>query len=116
MHLTAELLETAKAQRGWLICRKIDPTGEVKTKGGIVIPVDDKKNYKMCIGEVVSCGEYYDAKSGDGEKHKGWPLKRGTVVMFHPHSPWEPPMGDGNTENNFVCIKSIDVMATLEAE
>ncbi len=119
-HMTALNYDDADrlvAAPGWVICQRMIAPNETKSKGGILVPTNAEKNVAlMGWARIHSCGAYYDARSGDAypECQKPaiqWPLPKGTLICFHPHSPWQI----GNIEGrDLIVLKSCDVIGVLD--
>lgn len=105
------------AAPGYVICQRVIASSETKSKGGILVPTNPDKNVAlMGWAKVHSCGAYYDARSGEAnpEYQKPalrWPLPKGALICFHPHSPWQI----GNIEGrDLFSIKAADVIGVLD--
>lgn len=115
--ITPETFSALRAAPGWVICERVKPQEETKTAGGLVIPNSDKLNPAlMTWGRVVSCGAFYSQQAGESEVKDWWglrwPLPKGTLILYHPHNPWEI-RGSGK---DLIAIKSTDVIGVASEE
>ena len=108
-NLAESELSEFRAGPGWLVVDVLDAEAEKKSAGGIVIPQNHNVNTAlMRYAKVVSCGAYYDARSG-AAGFDGWPLEAGTVICYHPHTEWA--FSNIDTSRRIIAIKCNDVIA-----
>lgn len=110
-NLSEQQAFASKAAPGWVLVEPVQLSSERKSSGGIALVQNFDKNFAlMKYGRIVSCGEYYDARSG-GEHFQGWPLDPGTLVCYHPHTEWL--MSCVDSSRTILAFKANDVIAVV---
>lgn len=84
-------------------------TGDVKSKGGILMPTtpkDDYQNGSVEFGVVLGCG-LYQTRQGEIHSLTNWPIKAGTLVEYKVNNPFRTKLFE-------TIIGSMDVTAIYE--
>lgn len=100
-----------RAGPGWLIVDLLDTEDTKKSAGGLHLPqMHARQVGLMKYAVVVSCGEFFEPRCG-AQRYEGWPLEKGTVICFHPHSEWS--FSNIDTSMKLLAIKCTDVLAVV---